>query len=311
MLQTGTSGVNALLSGTCPTKQRRTRQEIASLEEALLEICRDNEPLTIRHAFYLAVAAALIAKDERDYKNVVCRLLLRLRRRGRLPYSWIVDSTRWMRKPTSYVSLVDAMQRLARSYRQDLWCDQPVYVEVWVEKEAMAGVLMEETVPWDIPLMVSKGFSSESFLYSAAEKIKDVGKPTYIYYFGDFDPSGIYIDRDIERRLRGFCPNAEIHFVRLGVTAQHIREYSLPTRPPKRKKNTHAQGFRGERCVEIDAVPPRIVRDILRTAIEQHIDRRRLEVTRAAEASEREVALALAKTLFYERRETRPRREDE
>jgi hypothetical protein len=204
-----------------------------------------------------------------------------------------------MRKPSSYESLADAMVQLAETYRQDIWRDQDVYVEVWVEKDAMAGVLLEETSPWDIPLMVSRGFSSESYLYEAAEQIKRQSKPTYIYYFGDHDPSGVHIDRDIEKRLRRFAPEAEIHFVRLAVTPEQIEEYQLPTRPPKSRQG-HGKNWKGQ-CVEVDAIPPHIVRQLLRDAIEGHVDRRRLEVTRAAEKSEQEVAFQLAKALHKDR----------
>ena len=78
----------------------------------------------------------------------------------------------------------------------------PVYVEVWVEKDALSGVLFEETEVYDVPLMTARGYSSLSFLHSAAEAIQDKGKPAYIYHFGDLDPSGVDAARDIETKLR-------------------------------------------------------------------------------------------------------------
>ena len=78
----------------------------------------------------------------------------------------------------------------------------PVYVEVWCEKDALAGVLMEETEVYDVPLMVARGYSSISFLHSAAMAIKAIGKPAYIFHFGDLDPSGV----DAGPRHRGQAP---------------------------------------------------------------------------------------------------------
>src|SRR5262249_50961498 len=76
-------------------------------------------------------------------------------------------------------------------YRRDLWAAMPVYVEVWCEKDALAGVLMEETETYDVPLMVARGYASLSFLHSAAMAISAKDKPAYIYHFGDYDPSGV------------------------------------------------------------------------------------------------------------------------
>src|SRR5262249_51806203 len=149
---------------------------------------------------------------------------------GRVPYKWIADNTRWMRKPRTWSSLDTMLQDAAASYRRALWDDQDVYVEIWSEKDALAGVIFEVTREWDVPLMVTKGFPSESYLYEAAQYISELGKPAYLYYFGDHDPSGVAIDPSTEKGLRRLAPDAEIHFVRVAVTPEQIRELQLPTR---------------------------------------------------------------------------------
>src|SRR5262249_3089988 len=152
------------------------------------------------------------------------------------------------------------------TYRRDLWDNQDHYVEVWTEKDALAGVLLEETRKWDVPLMVSRGFASASYLYEAAETIKAVGKPTYLYYFGDHDPSGLYIDRAIERGLREHAPEADIHFERVAVKPWQIELWNLPTRPTKTKGNPHSKGFEGA-SVEVDAIPPTDLRELVADCI--------------------------------------------
>jgi hypothetical protein len=95
-------------------------------------------------------------------------------------------------------ALATSLTELRRNYRQDLWVRSDVYVEVWCEKDALARVLMPVTREYDVPLMVARGFSSETFAQSAAETMVETGKPCYVYYVGDFDPSGWQIARTLE-----------------------------------------------------------------------------------------------------------------
>jgi hypothetical protein len=275
---------------------RRTNREIALLREALYEILAAGQPMTVRQLFYRAVAAYLIAKTEAEYKNSVVRQLVLMREAGEVPYSWICDNTRWQRRPQTFSGVGDALRSTAACYRRNLWDDQDAYVEVWTEKHALAGVLMEETWELGVPLMVSRGFSSRTFLYSAAEAIKEVGKPAYLYYFGDHDPSGVHIDRNIERRLRQMAPDAEIYFQRVAVLPEQIVELDLPTRPTKRT-DSRARTFEGD-SVEVDSIEPLTLRQMVRGCIEQHIDQRQLEVTRVAEESERAILEKLARRKY-------------
>jgi hypothetical protein len=243
--------------------------------------------------YYQLVSLQYIAKTELEYTQTTCRLLKRMRLDGTIPFSWIADNTRWQRKPKSFSSLEEAMENCAAIYRRSVWDDQDVYVEIWTEKDALAGVLIEETRKWDVPLMVSRGFSSLTFIHDSAEYIKDLGKPAYLYYFGDHDPSGLLVDKNIEKWLRYFAPDAEIHFERVAVTRRQIRELKLPTRPTK--PSSHNKSFVGN-SVEVDAIPPNILRGLVRDCIEQHVDRRKYEVLKVAEKSERE-ALKILKDL--------------
>jgi hypothetical protein len=274
------------MSGKTQRKQRRTKAEMEEIREAIVTTLEDENPMTVRQVFYRLVSQGAIDKTENDYVCTACRLLVEMRLNGTIPFDWIADNSRWQRgKAKSYSSIEQALANCVSTYRRDLWDNQDVYVEVWTEKDALAGVLLEETRNWDVPLMVSRGFSSITYLHNAAEAIHYQGKPAYLYYFGDHDPSGVLIDRDIERKLRGFAPKAEIHFQRVAVTRQQIRDLRLPTRPTKASK--HSRGFRG-RSVEVDAIPPRTLREMVRNCIEQHIDDNRLAALKRTEAAERE-----------------------
>ena len=133
--------------------------------------------------------------------------------------------------------------------------------------------------------MVSRGFASESYLYEAAEQIKASSKPAYLYYFGDHDPSGVHIDRSIERGLRRLAPDADIHIERVAVTERQIAEMALQTRPTK-KTDSRSRGFKGD-SVELDAIPAATLRQLVRQCITQHLDQGEYERTRRIEQAER------------------------
>ena len=89
-------------------------------------------------------------------------------------------------------------------------------------------MLFAVTDEWGVPLMVTRGFASLSYIHNAAKEIERIDKPTSIYYFGDYDPSGVEIDRNLERRLREFAPGSDIRFERVAVRREQIDEYRAP-----------------------------------------------------------------------------------
>ncbi len=271
------------ISGARPT--RRNRREIAAIKEAIYVALMEDAPMTVRQVFYRLVSNGVIGKTEGEYKSTVVRLLTRMRLSGEIPFSWIADNTRWMRKPRTWSSLESMLARTAEAYRRDVWDNQDVYVEVWTEKDAIAGILSEVTMAWDVPLMVVRGFSSITFLHSAAQSIAATGKPAYLYYFGDYDPSGLVIPQKVEQRLREFAPYADIEFVRVAVNEEQIAEMKLPTRPTK-KTDSRSKNFIGE-SVEVDAIPPKVLRVIVEDCITQHVDDDAYNVLLAAEESEK------------------------
>jgi hypothetical protein len=129
-----------------------------------------------------------------------------MRRSGALPYEWLADSTRWMRKPCTFGGIEEALKDCARHYRKALWRGAKTYVELWLKKDALSGVIYPITDLYDVPLMVARGYASLSFLHSAAEAINKLEVPAYIYHLGDFDPSGVNAAQKIEETLRELAP---------------------------------------------------------------------------------------------------------
>ena len=282
---------------------------MAAIRESLYAILAADHPQSVRGTFYQATVAGSVPKtDESAGYPTVQRLLVEMRRSGQIPYSWIADSTRWMRKPRTWSSAEEALRNTASTYRRALWDGSATRVEIWVEKEALAGVLVEATDKWDVPLMVTRGYPSMSYLHSAATAIVASDATTQIYYFGDRDPSGVDIDRAVVRGIGESIAALEsghdspeeafdwhADFERVAVTEEQIEEWDLPTRPTK-KSDTRSKNFNG--CsVELDAIPARQLRGLAEMSIEQHVNWRALKVLQTAEAEERRVLEGIAATL--------------
>ena len=279
------------LSGSIK-RRRRTKADMAKIREAIIRVVEAEHPMNVRSVFYqLSSRLKLINKTEAEYSQTVGRLLIELRLNGTIPFNHIADNTRWVRKPTTYDSYAEALQDTARFYRQSVWTNQKHYCEVWLEKEGLASVLYPVTSLYDVPLMATKGYSSISFLHSAAETIEAQRKPAFLYYLGDYDPSGLDITKNVERRLREFAPQAEIHFERIAVTPQQIEQWELPTRPTK-ASDTRARGFQGN-SVEVDAIPPTQLRELVQAAIEQHINADQLAMIKVIEEEGRNTLKAI------------------
>ena len=166
-----------------------------------------------------------------------------------------------------------------------------------MEKDALAGVMWDATSDYDVPLMVSRGMPSITFLHGTALAIQaaaERNKRSYIYQFGDHDPSGVLIPKTIQRRLNEMCEKLDVAaptVKRVALTEKQIERHHLPTRSTKRDGNRHAAGFVG-RSVELDALPSRMLRNMVRKVIERHISPSATMALRVAEDSERELLQA-------------------
>lgn len=253
-------------------RRRRTRAELAEVDEAIYEIARAEQPVTVRGLFYRVMSRGLVAKSEHGY-GVVQRQALKMRRRGELPYYWITDGSRLRLKPRTWRSAAGALANTAASYRRALWANQSVHVEVWTEKDAIRGVIYPITAQFDVPLMIARGFSSDTFLHETAQEIMADGKPAVIYQLGDHDPSGVAAWLDIQRKLREFVSDdLDLTFERIAVTPEQIGELGLPTRPTK-QSDSRAARFDGD-SVEVDAIASSTLRELVSAAIERWIDPR-------------------------------------
>ena len=271
------------------TRRRRTRAELATLDDALVRLAARTAPASVRQLFYAATVEGVIEKSETAYQRVVNRLK-DLRLSGRVPWEQIADRTRWQRKPRTFSGIAAAIAHTRRTYRRAVWFDLPLRLYLLLEKDALAGVVGGVTQEYDVPLLVTRGFSSLSFIRSLADDINVYAEheiDVYLYALGDLDPSGVLAHEAFEGRLTESCPADSFRFERLAVTRQQVDDWALPTRPTK--ASTHTARWAGGASVELDAIPPDRLRALVRGAIEQHVPEGHMLTLEAAEESEREV----------------------
>lgn len=294
-------------------KRRRTKAEIELLKETIYVLAERYQPMSVRQLFYRLVVEGAVEKTQATYKNTVVRLVSEMRLNNELPWRWITDSTRLMRKPDSYNSLASMLESSQRFYRRDIWHNQDVYVEIWCESDSAAGTLIDATWEWDVPLMSARGFSSLTFLHSAARTIGLQTRNAQIYYFGDRDPSGVHIDLNIVKRLYSFISGADdvkwiddeyrdgifecpgFTFQRVAVTERQVVELDLPSTPAK-KTDARSVNFDGE-AVELEAIDPNELRRMCEACITQNIDANRLEASQTVEAAEKETLSTIVQSL--------------
>jgi hypothetical protein len=274
------------------------RGENLLLASGIAAIAVENQPLTLRSIFYQVVSAGLKPSTDKVHYDAVGRVLKRLRRQRIVPYSWIVDSMRSTFKPSSWSGLEDYVETIQDCYRKDFWRELPNYVHIIVEKDAIAGVLHPVTQKYDVRLSPLRGYASDSFVYSIAETWNKIDKPIHVAYFGDFDPSGMNIEQDCQRRLKELC-RREFSWVRLGVDAKQIDQFSLLPLVPKKKDRRYRSFIEkhGGHCAEVDAIPANALREMLEQFIEQFIPMDQWERLQDIEAMEKETFVNTLETL--------------
>ena len=247
-----------------------------------------DHPLTLRQLFYRLVAAHRIENTENRYK-ALSRLLVKAREKGLVAIDALEDRTRAPSRPSCWCDLGDYAETVRHSYRRDKWLSQSVHVEVWIEKDALAGLIERVTRPYDIFAYACRGYNSMTALWEAGQRFEGLGKPVVVLYLGDFDPSGMDMTRDIRNRLTAYT-RADVTVRRVALTKAQIVEHALPPMPAKRS-DSRAAGFVAEHgevsAVELDALPPNVLTALVESVIAENCDLSEFEHQQQVEAAER------------------------
>lgn len=278
---------------------RRTGDQIEQLDAQIIAVLREDHPQSVRHVFYRMTDPRLpepVEKSDRGYRHVQARCVA-LRRSGKLPYGWFADLSRRGYFVNTFDDASDFVTRMAGLYRSDLWSDSDWRCEVWAESRSIASVIMNDCNELAVDLYPCGGFSSLSFVHSAAEQHNaiDDDRPLHVFYIGDYDAAGVLIDVSLQRELREHLrASIELRFERIGINADQIEEYDLPTKP---RKESDRRSMHIDCAVEAESMPAKILRGILRAKVEELLPPHALAIAKVAEQSERQHLIAMANRL--------------
>jgi hypothetical protein len=275
-------------------RHRRTRQELDSLDTLIYETVEEHRPCTVRQVFYLVTSQGGVEKTEKGY-GLVQRRLMAMRTTERMPWFWLADNTRWRSGVSTYLSAADCVRTMVDGFYLDIQAYQDTRLEVWAEKDAITGVLSPITRKYRIDLMPCRGFPSFTFLMGASDAANEDHRPFKILYLGDHDPSGAIIDVIVRRHMERHYQGTFLGVERIAVDSKQIEEFGLQTRPTK-KSDSRAKNFEGD-SVEVDAIPPQSLRNLLEAAIRRHIEPRAMEMALRIEERERQTLKAFAEGL--------------
>jgi hypothetical protein len=229
--------------------------------------------LTLRQLYYQLVTQNVIKNEEKSYKNLGS-LVSDARLAGLIDWNAIEDRVRQPRAAAEFTGLKDLVDAALKAYRLPRWMNQNNYVELWVEKDALAGVLWPIASQWHVTLMVNRGYSSQSAMYEAAQRYKEYeDREPVLLYLGDHDPSGEDMVRDIRDRLIMFGIE-DITVKKVALTYEQVEEYNPPPNPTK-LSDSRAPAYvskYGDNSWEVDALPPEVLQQLITSAIEQYAD---------------------------------------
>jgi hypothetical protein len=272
------------------------RQESLNRIQLCNEIVRDylgqGLKLTLRQLYYQLVSKNVIANTEKSYK-ALGNLVSDARLAGLIDWDAIEDRNREPVIWAEYENVQELVEDLEWRYRLPRWEGQDNYVELWVEKAALAGVLRPLASKYHVTLMVNRGYSSQSAMYESAQRFlrrctEGGHKQPILFYLGDHDPSGEDMVRDIEDRLVMFGVHG-IEVRKLALTMEQVREYDPPPNPAKMTDSRAARYVEehGADSWEVDALNPKTLASIIETAFQSVTDMDMMNAVIAKEKKER------------------------
>lgn len=257
------------------------RSTIAVVNQIISDYAAQGLSLTLRQVYYQFVSRDLIANNDKEYKRLG-DIVSDGRMAGLIDWAAIEDRTRYLRSLSTWESPAEIVRAVSRQYRTDLWAAQPARVEVWVEKDALIGVIESACDPLRVPHFSCRGYASQTALYDAGQRIADYidrGQRVSILHFGDHDPSGIDMTRDISERVRMFAGEGSdfdegISVRRLALNFDQIKKYKPPPNPAKITDSRAASYIRefGSLSWELDALEPKTLIALIRQEVRSEID---------------------------------------
>jgi hypothetical protein len=281
----------------------RSSQEV--VEQANL-ICAEYRSqgfdLTLRQLYYQFVARGIIPNKDTEYKRLG-GIIHDARLAGLLDWHYITDRTRNIRSVGHFTDPPDVMRAAYSSYHRDKWEGQDERVEIWIEKDALVGVIQGVCTDMDVPYFSCRGYTSQSEVWSAAQRMLQyihAGQIVTVIHLGDHDPSGLDMSRDIITRLRLFieheasAEDIEIH--RIALNMDQVERYQPPPNPAKTTdaRFLNYQIAFGDDSWELDALEPAVIAELIRMTVLTHRDEDKWQDALDCENTERDLLKKVA-----------------
>jgi len=300
--------------------RNQTKKEFL-IQEAKKVISGYDIRLTLRQIYYRLVAKQLIENTVTNYKSL-SKALVDARLNGQIPFGAMIDMTRrattdvtrhyqgqiYIEEEFAPVDVIEGKEYFGNSlnylkdndkqFKLPRWNNQPIHTEIWLEKQALEGLFRTVTDDKEVVLGTCRGYPSWDFLYSAYARLKNINKLIRIYYFGDFDPSGKDIYRFVQSAFRTFGISADFELV--AITLKQIEEYDIPHAPTKTTDSRSANHVAkyGDIAVELDAVEPKILQQLIEGVIVDSFDTKVYDKTlKEQKEQQEEIKKLIKKTL--------------
>ena len=227
--------------------------------------------LTLRQLYYQFVARDLLPNEHKEYKRLGS-IIDDARQAGLIDWSTIEDRTRNVEHPNVWRSAEAILQAVARQYKENPWLNQEYWPEVWIEKDALVGVIEGICTEYRVPYFACRGYASQSEIYGAGKRLAErraAGYRPMVIYLGDHDPSGIHMPVDLGERLRLFS-RGPVLVKRIALTMDQVEEYNPPPNPAKDTDSRfegYAEEF-GDESWELDALDPVVLANLIRDELE-------------------------------------------
>jgi len=274
---------------------------IKEIDGIVTDYQRQGYEITLRQLYYQLVAKNIIRNKQSEYKQVG-KITGEARKAGLLDWDIIVDRTRCISKFDHWRDPGEIIRYYSHLYHIDTRIDQPTYIEIWSEKDALASVLEPICDKHDVPMFICRGYSSITAKYQASKRLLryEDRNPTVIY-LGDHDPSGLDMPRELRESFDMYgCFFVEIK--RIALTMTQIEEYSLPPNPTKSTDSRAAKYFaeHGNQSWELDALHPDVLSKLVDGEIDALTDHTKLAVQLEIQLSHREELRKIADRLDYD-----------
>jgi hypothetical protein len=255
--------------------QRKSLEMIERANQIIDEYAAQGFTLTLRQLFYQFVARGLIENTLSRYAALGWTVS-NGRDAGLIDWEAIEDRSREFQQPATWKNPAEILAAAASGYREDLWASQPRHIELWVEKDALAGVFARVCADYRIPFLAHRGNASTTAMYEAGKRLEEkieLGREPLVLHFTDHDPTGIDMRRDVEARLERYA-GEPIETRVLALTRAQVDLYHPPPNPAKEADPRYADYTveHGPLCWELDALAPDVLDQLAREAIEAELD---------------------------------------